>query len=70
MDTITRMRAFVAVVESGGFSAAARGAGRSFVSKLAARMTLAWLRISYAWTRIRKAHSSPPASGWYLLALA
>ena len=29
MDTITRMRAFVAVVESGGFSAAARGAGRS-----------------------------------------
>ena len=29
MDTITRMRAFVAVVEAGGFSAAARGAGRS-----------------------------------------
>jgi DNA-binding transcriptional LysR family regulator len=29
MDTITRMRAFVAVVDSGGFSAAARGAGRS-----------------------------------------
>jgi DNA-binding transcriptional LysR family regulator len=29
MDTITRMRAFVAVVESGGFSAAARVAGRS-----------------------------------------
>src|SRR5687768_13946469 len=29
MDTITRMRAFVAVVESGGFSAAARGSGRS-----------------------------------------
>lgn len=29
MDTITRMRAFVAVVDSGGFSAAARVAGRS-----------------------------------------
>ena len=29
MDTITRMRAFVAVVEAGGFSAAARGTGRS-----------------------------------------
>jgi DNA-binding transcriptional LysR family regulator len=29
MDTITRMRAFVAVVESGGFSAAARSSGRS-----------------------------------------
>jgi DNA-binding transcriptional LysR family regulator len=29
MDTITRMRAFVAVVDSGGFSAAARGSGRS-----------------------------------------
>jgi DNA-binding transcriptional LysR family regulator len=29
MDTITRMRAFVAVVEAGGFSAAARRAGRS-----------------------------------------
>lgn len=29
MDTITRMRAFVAVVESGGFSAAARESGRS-----------------------------------------
>jgi DNA-binding transcriptional LysR family regulator len=29
MDTITRMRAFVAVVDAGGFSAAARGAGRS-----------------------------------------
>jgi len=29
MDTITRMRAFVAVVEAGGFSAAARGSGRS-----------------------------------------
>lgn len=29
MDTITRMRAFVAVVDTGGFSAAARGAGRS-----------------------------------------
>jgi DNA-binding transcriptional LysR family regulator len=29
MDTITRMRAFVAVVEAGGFSAAARGSGKS-----------------------------------------
>jgi DNA-binding transcriptional LysR family regulator len=29
MDTITRMKAFVAVVEAGGFSAAARRAGRS-----------------------------------------
>ena len=29
MDTITRMRAFVAVVDAGGFSAAARGVGRS-----------------------------------------
>lgn len=29
MDTIARMRAFVAVVEAGGFSAAARDAGRS-----------------------------------------
>ena len=29
MDTITRMQAFVAVVEAGGFSAAARGSGRS-----------------------------------------
>jgi DNA-binding transcriptional LysR family regulator len=29
MDTITRMRAFVAVVDAGGFSAAARGSGRS-----------------------------------------
>lgn len=29
MDTITRMRAFVAVVEAGGFSAAARKTGRS-----------------------------------------
>lgn len=29
MDTITRMRAFVAVVEAGGFSAAARDSGRS-----------------------------------------
>lgn len=29
MDTITRMRAFVAVVDSGGFSAAARSSGRS-----------------------------------------
>jgi DNA-binding transcriptional LysR family regulator len=29
MDTITRMRAFVAVVDSGGFSAAARVTGRS-----------------------------------------
>jgi DNA-binding transcriptional LysR family regulator len=29
MDTITRMRAFVAVVDSGGFSAAARDSGRS-----------------------------------------
>src|ERR671916_2115769 len=29
MDTITRMRAFVAVVDAGGFSAAARDAGRS-----------------------------------------
>ncbi|MYZ48248.1 LysR family transcriptional regulator [Propylenella binzhouense] len=29
MDTITRMRAFVAVVDSGGFSAAARQTGRS-----------------------------------------
>lgn len=29
MDTITRMRAFVAVVDSNGFSAAARGSGRS-----------------------------------------
>jgi DNA-binding transcriptional LysR family regulator len=29
MDTITRMRAFVAVVEASGFSAAARGTGRS-----------------------------------------
>ena len=29
MDTITRMRAFVAVVDSGGFTAAARDSGRS-----------------------------------------
>lgn len=29
MDTITRMRAFVAVVDAGGFSAAGRGTGRS-----------------------------------------
>lgn len=29
MDTITRMRAFLAVVEAGGFSAAARDSGRS-----------------------------------------
>jgi DNA-binding transcriptional LysR family regulator len=29
MDTITRMRAFVAVVDAGGFSAAARATGRS-----------------------------------------
>ena len=29
MDTITRMRAFVAVVEAAGFSAAARSTGRS-----------------------------------------
>ena len=29
LDTLTRMRAFIAVVENGGFSAAARKTGRS-----------------------------------------